>query len=161
VVSSSSSVHSSCRLMPTPLYLRRVLRRDLRRASSTTGVYATVYSCVMAGNPSRVLLDRPARRESILLAAATAFAQSGFAATSMDDVAAEAGITRLILYRHFDSKEALYTAVLERVRDRLEEESRVEIEGRRAISAIRALLVVGRENPAALVLLWRHASREP
>jgi AcrR family transcriptional regulator len=110
--------------------------------------------------PSK-LLDRATRRESILQAAATAFAQEGFASTSMDAVAAEAGITRLILYRHFDSKEALYTAVLEQVYDRLQEESKVEIEGRRAISAIRALLVVGRENPAALVLLWRHASREP
>jgi AcrR family transcriptional regulator len=108
-----------------------------------------------------VLLDRPARRESILLAAAVAFAHKGFAATSMDDVAGEAGITRLILYRHFDSKEALYTAVLERVHQRLEEESVVQLEGRPALSAVRALLVVGRENPDALVLLWRHAAREP
>jgi len=107
------------------------------------------------------LLDRTARRGSILQAAAPAFAQRGVAATSMDDVASEAGITRLILYRHFDSKEALYTAVLERVYARLEEESKVEFEGRRALTAIRALLVVGRENPAGLVLLWRHASREP
>ncbi len=110
--------------------------------------------------PSK-LLDRTARRESILLAAATAFAQRGFAATSMDDVAAEAGITRLILYRHFDSKEALYTAVLQRVRDRFIEVFTPSVEGQRALSAIRALLVVGRENPAAVVLLWRHAAREP
>ena len=107
------------------------------------------------------LLDRTARRESILGAAATAFAQKGFAATSMDDVAAEAGITRLILYRHFESKEALYTAVLERVRDRFIEEFSAEAHERRAIGAIHALLVVARENPAAVVLLWRHAAREP
>ena len=114
----------------------------------------------MASNP-RVLLDRTARKESILAAAATAFAHKGFAATSMDDVAAEAGISRLILYRHFDSKEALYTAVLDRVRTRLEQESSVQLEGRPALSAVRALLVVGQENPDALVLLWRHAAREP
>ena len=125
-------------------------------------MYTRVYTLgLVAGNPSRVLLDRPARRESILLAAAVAFAHKGFAATSMDDVAAEAGITRLILYRHFDSKEALYTAVLDRVRTRLEEESAVQLEGRPALSAVRALLVVGKENPDALVLLWRHAAREP
>jgi AcrR family transcriptional regulator len=46
---------------------------------------------------SRVLLDRPARRASILAAAAGAFAQRGFADTAMDDVAAAAGITRLIV----------------------------------------------------------------
>jgi AcrR family transcriptional regulator len=108
-----------------------------------------------------VLLDRPARRESIVQAAATAFAQRGFAGTSMDDVAGEAGITRLILYRHFDSKGALYTAVLERVRDRFTEEFAAGMEDRRALNAIRALLIVARENPAAVVLLWRHAAREP
>ena len=71
---------------------------------------------------SRVLLDRPARRAAILAAAAGAFAERGFADTSMDDVAAAAGITRLIVYRHFDSKEDLYAAVLQHVRDRLAEE---------------------------------------
>lgn len=114
----------------------------------------------MARNP-RVLLDRETRKESILLAAATAFAHRGFAATSMDDVAGEAGITRLILYRHFDSKEALYTAVLQRVRDRFVEEFAAGMEDRRALSAIRALLIVARENADAVVLLWRHAAREP
>ena len=121
-------------------------------------MYTQVYTLGFV--PSK-LLDRATRRESILQAAAVAFAHRGFAATSMDDVAAEAGITRLILYRHFDSKEALYTAVLDRVRTRLEEESSVQLEGRPALSAIRALLVVGQENPDALVLLWRHAAREP
>ena len=72
---------------------------------------------------TRVLLDRPARRAAILQAAAAAFAERGFADTSMDDVAAAAGITRLIVYRHFPSKEALYVAVLEGVRDRLAEET--------------------------------------
>jgi AcrR family transcriptional regulator len=110
--------------------------------------------------PSK-LLDRTARRESILRAAATAFAQRGFAATSMDDVASEAGISRLILYRHFDSKEALYSAVLLRVRDRFTEEFAAGVQERRGLSAIGALLVVARENPAAVVLLWRHAAREP
>jgi len=110
---------------------------------------------------ARVLLDRPARREAILRAAASAFAQRGFAATSMDDVAAAAGITRLIVYRHFDSKEDLYTAVLQRVRDRLAEEFGAELQQRRDLSAVRALLVVARENPAAVTLLLRHAAREP
>ncbi len=108
-----------------------------------------------------MLLDRPARRESILRAAAVAFAHKGFAATSMDDVAAETGITRLILYRHFESKEALYAAVLLRVRDRFTEEFAAGVQDRRALSAIAALLVVARENPDAVVLLWRHAAREP
>ena len=66
-------------------------------------------------------LLRDERQAQILRAAATAFARTGFASTSMDDVAAEAGITRLIVYRHFDSKEDLYRAVLTKVTEQLGE----------------------------------------
>ena len=103
---------------------------------------------------TRVLLDRPTRRAAILRAAAAAFAERGFADTSMDDVAAAAGITRLIVYRHFDSKEALYAAVLQHVRDRLAEEGRAE-RGRGESAAVRALLTVGREDAAGVTLLLR------
>jgi len=109
---------------------------------------------------TRVLLDRPTRRAAILRAAAAAFAERGFADTAMDDVAAAAGITRLIVYRHFPSKEALYVAVLEGVRDRLAEET-VASRGRGEHAAVRALLAVAREEPAGVTLLLRHAAREP
>ncbi len=110
---------------------------------------------------TRQLLDRTARRESILRAAAVAFAEQGFAATSMEDVASEAGITKLIVYRHFDSKEALYDAVLERVSERLTEEILAGAkEGRPGYVGARALLHVAREDPMGFSLLWRHAARE-
>ena len=109
----------------------------------------------------RVLLDRPARRAAILAAAAEAFAKRGFGDTAMDDVATAAGITRLIVYRHFESKEALYAAVLQHVRDRLAEEL-VRADGPRGENvAVRALLAVARTDAAGLVLLLRHAPREP
>ena len=114
---------------------------------------------MMAGKP-RVLLDRPARRAAILRAASAAFAERGFAATSMDDVATAAGITRLIVYRHFDTKEALYEAVLQHVRDRLAEEGAAPA-ARGESAAVRALLTVGREDAAGVNLLLRHAAREP
>ena len=60
----------------------------------------------------------PARRAAILQAASRVFAHSGYAATSMEEVAAAAGVTKLIVYRHFEAKETLYRAVLERVFDR-------------------------------------------
>jgi AcrR family transcriptional regulator len=66
-------------------------------------------------------LGRRERREQILAAATRAFARTGFAATSLDDVAGEAGITRVILYRHVESKAELYRAVLERAQRRLVE----------------------------------------
>ncbi|HEX2849650.1 MAG TPA: TetR/AcrR family transcriptional regulator [Acidimicrobiales bacterium] len=110
----------------------------------------------------RQLLDRPARREAILRGAADAFAVKGFAATSMEDVAAAAGITKLIVYRHFESKQELYDAVLERVADRLRDEWVQRLApGRAATGAVHSLLAVAREDPAGFTLLWRHAAREP
>ena len=48
-------------------------------------------------------MARAERREHLLDAATRAFARSGFAGTSLDNIAAEAGVTHVILYRHFDS----------------------------------------------------------
>jgi AcrR family transcriptional regulator len=50
----------------------------------------------------------------MLDAAGTAFAAGGFAATSMDEIAAAAGISKPMLYSYFGSKEGLYVAYLER-----------------------------------------------
>ena len=64
-------------------------------------------------------MRRAERREQILVAATRAFAGAGYAATSLEDVATEAGISRDVLYRHFESKADLYRAVLQRAQDRL------------------------------------------
>ena len=105
---------------------------------------------------------RRARREAILEAAASAFAHTGYAATSMDEIASASGITKLIVYRHFDSKEALYRSVLEQVFSRQAELFVANIsEGLQAAGATRALLEVAREWPDGFRLLWRHAAREP
>lgn len=98
----------------------------------------------------------------MLDAAAAAFAHTGFGDTSMDDVAAAAGVTRLIVYRNFPSKEELYRAVLERVANRLGEE--FELIGPppgRAPVVVNALLRVAREQPDGFRLLWVHAAHEP
>jgi AcrR family transcriptional regulator len=53
-----------------------------------------------------------ATKEQIVRAAASLLATKGYEATSLDDVAAAAGITKGTVYYHFDSKEALYWAVV-------------------------------------------------
>jgi AcrR family transcriptional regulator len=81
-----------------------------------------VATSVVAGDKPEPVrrLPRAQRREQILAAATEAFARSGFAATGLDDIATEAGVTRVILYRHFDSKTELYQAVLDRMCARLD-----------------------------------------
>ncbi|MEU7893233.1 TetR/AcrR family transcriptional regulator [Nonomuraea sp. NPDC049152] len=61
--------------------------------------------------PKRV--DRAARREEILAAAVRVFARKGFAASRIDDVAAEAGIAKGSVYLYFDSRDALLSAAFE------------------------------------------------
>jgi len=114
--------------------------------------------------PVEVISPRrsPARRLALLQAAAEAFAHAGYAATSMDEIAATARITKLIVYRHFPSKESLYRAVLEQVFERQVELFLANIaQGLEAEGSTRALLEVAREWPDGFRLLWRHAAREP
>lgn len=105
-------------------------------------------------------MRRAERQEQVLRAAARAFARDGFSATSMEDVAAEAGITKLIVYRHFASKEDLYRAALERTSRRLAEEFAAGVASGGRGAAVRSLLTVAREDPAGFVLVYRHAARE-
>jgi AcrR family transcriptional regulator len=72
----------------------------------------------MASAPQK-RLPRAERRELILESAGRLFGEHGYTHTSLDQVAAAAGVTKPILYRHFDSKKALYLALLERHRDDL------------------------------------------
>ena len=52
------------------------------------------------------------RREQLLLVARGIFAERGFQATTMDDIAREAGFTKPILYQYFDSKTDLYREIV-------------------------------------------------
>lgn len=64
-------------------------------------------------------LPARARREQIVEVAVQVFARNGFHGTSMNDVAEAAGVTKPVLYQHFDSKQDLYLALLAAVGDRL------------------------------------------
>jgi AcrR family transcriptional regulator len=52
-------------------------------------------------------------RAALVLAGRTLFGRAGFAATSVDDLAREAGVTTGALYHHFPTKAALFEAVFE------------------------------------------------
>jgi AcrR family transcriptional regulator len=63
--------------------------------------------------PGRARKTEPAvRREAILDAALTVFAERGFEAARLDDVAARAGVAKGTLYLYFKDKEALFEEVV-------------------------------------------------
>jgi len=63
--------------------------------------------------PSTARMPRAQRRAQLLELATKVFTAKGFQSTSMDDIAAAAGVTKPVLYQHFDSKESLYVEVLD------------------------------------------------
>jgi AcrR family transcriptional regulator len=108
--------------------------------------------------PPGTRLRRDARREQILAAATLAFARASFNATSLDEIAREAGISRVIVYRHFDSKADLYRAVLDRARARLA----AAAQGPEfSAASVDGLVAAAAEDPAGFRLLFQHAAREP
>jgi AcrR family transcriptional regulator len=75
----------------------------------------------------RTRLRADERRETILQAATEVFAEAGYQAGKMSDIAARVGVSEPVVFQNFGSKAALYAAVLERaaaeVRGLLEEVS--------------------------------------
>jgi len=67
---------------------------------------------------SRTVSRRERRKESrpgeLLDAALDLFVEHGFAATRLEDIAARAGVSKGTLYLYFDSKEALFQALVRR-----------------------------------------------
>jgi len=61
-----------------------------------------------SGRPSDV-----AKRQRIIDAAAHSFFESGFAGTAIEQVAADAGVSKVTIYNHFGDKRGLFTAAVE------------------------------------------------
>jgi AcrR family transcriptional regulator len=107
-------------------------------------------------------LPREARRAQLIEAGAAAFLARGFERTSMEDVAQAAGVSRLILYRNFDSKEELYRQILRQLLTDLGEAfSGLSFDDVAARGAPKVILPVARAHPDAFRLLWRDAWHEP
>ena len=58
-------------------------------------------------------LSGPERRQTILEAATRLFSDKGFHGVSIDVISREVNVSPAILYRHFDSKQEIYDAVVE------------------------------------------------
>lgn len=70
---------------------------------------------------TRTRMTAGERGEQVLVAAVSAFAESGYAATRTDEIARRAGVSQPYVIRLFGSKQALFLAALGRVCDRIEQ----------------------------------------
>lgn len=70
----------------------------------------------MSNAPARAMNSLPpasaAKRKSIVRAAARVFMASGYEAASMDQIAAEAGVSKQTVYSHFGAKNALFEEIV-------------------------------------------------
>lgn len=104
---------------------RRVVVAGTCRAGLTTVGFAMIdnESFPKARSMSTRLpaarLPAARRRRQLLDVALEAFASRGYHATSMNDIADAAGVTKPVLYQHFGSKRELYLELLEDVGGRL------------------------------------------
>lgn len=109
-------------------------------------------------------LSAARRRRQLLDVAVDVFADSGFHATSVADVAEAAGVTKPVLYQHFPSKRELYRSLLEdvgvRLRTTIEAATSADLGPREQVEAGLAAFFdfVGAE-PSAFLLLFGSGTR--
>jgi AcrR family transcriptional regulator len=75
-------------------------------------------------------MSAEARREQVLAAATKAFARSGYAGTTTDAVAREAGVSQPYVVRMFGSKHELFLAVFSRATNRIRDAFRDVLDAR-------------------------------
>jgi AcrR family transcriptional regulator len=64
--------------------------------------------------PSRTRMTGKERREQLLDVGRSLFAEKGFDGTSIEEIAARAGVSKPVVYEHFGGKEGLYAVVVDR-----------------------------------------------
>jgi len=119
----------------------------------------------MARRGARVTPE--ARREAILKAAHACFSRGGFHATTIDDIALDAGLSKGAVYWHFEGKWELFVALLDGILRSLEEQlvlPRERMTGRERIEhACRVILGSNPGGPGMAELqaeFMAHAARD-
>lgn len=104
-------------------------------------------------------MSGPQRREQLIGVARELFAEQGYEATSVEEIAEQAGVTKPVVYEHFGSKEAMYTVVADReVRtlvDRIKEALTPGHPRRTIVRAVDAFLGYIEEDKAGFGILIR------
>ncbi|GEB98100.1 TetR family transcriptional regulator [Corynebacterium flavescens] len=99
------------------------------------------------------------RREQLIAIGRSAFAELGFSGTSVEEMAARAGVSKPVVYEHFGGKEGLYAVVIDRELLALEELITRALESgtwrERIENAVVALLTYVEEDTDGFLILVR------
>ena len=111
--------------------------------------------------PTRRRLSAADRRSAILAAALEVFSERGFHGASLEDVADAGGVSKALIYEHFDSKRELERALLEmHVHELLGRVTAAitaaDSEEERLRAGVDAFLAFVEERPVAWRLLFRN-----
>ena len=71
------------------------------------------------GRRPRARMTGPERREQLILVGRGLFADKGFEATTVEEIAAKANVSKPVVYEHFGGKEGLYAVIVDREIQRL------------------------------------------
>ena len=65
-------------------------------------------------HPGKIRMTGSQRREQLIAVGRGLFAERGFEATSIEEIAQRAGVSKPLVYEHFGGKEGLYAVVVDR-----------------------------------------------
>ena len=109
-------------------------------------------------------LTAAARRAQLIEVGREVFAERGYGATSVEEIAARAKVSKPILYDHFGGKEGLYAVVVDRemeyILNRMAEAVTSGSPRARLEKATLAYLTYVRERPQGFAVLLRDAPRQ-
>src|SRR6266446_4433656 len=110
---------------------------------------------------SHARLTASARRTQLVEIARAVFAKRGFEATSVEEIAARAKVSKPIVYEHFGGKEGLYAVLVDREMDyvvsRIAEAIGTGTPRQRVERAALAFLSYVRDQPDGFIVLSRDA----
>ena len=112
------------------------------------------------------MTNGPDRREQILAAAVRVFAERGYAATRISDIAAEAGVAYGLVYHYFGSRDAIRDAVFRETWGRMLEavgtaEQTAGSAPERLELVVKIVLRAWRDDPDVVRLIVREVARSP
>ncbi|MDZ4375839.1 MAG: helix-turn-helix domain-containing protein, partial [Phenylobacterium sp.] len=107
------------------------------------------------GRGSKPRVNVPERREAFLIAACRVFLERGVGTATMQDVADEAGVPKILVYRIFRSKQALLDAIRDKVIAKIHE---VWAEPAYTYGArMRGMALAARDQPEPFLLVFRYS----